>query len=101
MQPMVVRIRFARGPVVDRKRRRDHGIASLVAAFSALLTISAVMSLALGMWRMAADLKLTSSFFIPSGPLSDWRLWFAIAAGLQVASHYVNRIGKSKDTHAS
>lgn len=97
---MVVRIRFARGPAV-RKRNSDEGIANLAQAAAALLTPAAVMALVLGLWRIAADLKLTSSFYIASGPLSDWRFWLAAAVLLQVCSHYLNRYGKSKDSSAS
>jgi hypothetical protein len=98
---MVVRIRFARGPLVNRQRRRDHGMASLAAAAAALLTPAALMALVLGIWRIAADLKLSSSFYIASGPLSDWRFWLAAAVLLQVCSHYLSRYGKSKDKAAS
>jgi hypothetical protein len=98
---MVVRIRFSRGPVVGRKLRGDEGLASLAAALAALLTPAAVMALVLGIWRIAADLKLTSSFYIASGPLSDWRFWFGAAAVLQLCSYFLNRYGKSKDTPAS
>lgn len=98
---MVVRIRFSRGPIINRKHRRDEGLGGLGVAVAAFLTPAAVMALALGMWRLSADLKLTSSFFITSGPLSDWRVWFATAALLQLCSHYLNRISKGKDTPAS
>ncbi len=97
---MVVRIRFARGSAV-RKRSTEEGLANLCVALAALLTPAAVMALVLGIWRISADLKLTSSFYISSGPLSDWRLWFAAAALLQVCSHYLNRFGKRKDPSAS
>lgn len=96
---MVVRIRFARGPAV-RKRNNDEGVANLAQAVAALLTPAAVMALVLGLWRIAADLKLTSSFYIATGPFSDWRFWLATAVLLQVCSHYLSRYGKSKDSSA-
>jgi hypothetical protein len=92
---MVVRIRFARGPRITGKRRKNQRFAAAVAA---LLTPAAVMALALGMWRIAADLNWTSSFYIESGPLSHWQVWFGAAALLQLCSHYLNRYGKNKDT---
>ena len=98
---MVVRIRFSRGPVVNRKWRKDQVLAVLAVAVAAVLTPAAVMALVLGIWRIAAGWKLTSSFFIASGPLSDWRLWLATAAVLQLCSHYLNRFGNGRNTPAS
>ena len=95
---MVVRIRFARGPRVSRKRRKNQRLASAVAA---LLTPASVMALALGMWRIAADLNWTSSFYIESGPLSHWQVWLGAAALLQLCSHYLNRYGKTNDAPSS
>jgi hypothetical protein len=95
---MVVRIRFARGPQVSRKRGKNQRVAVAVAA---LLTPAAVMALALGMWRIAADLSWTSNFYIESGPLSHWQVWLAAAALLQLCSRYLSRYGKSKDPAAS
>ena len=92
--PMVVRIRFARGPRVTREGRKNQRIA---AAAAALLTPAAVMALALGMWRIGADLNVASRFFIEAGPLSHWQVWLAAAALLQLCSHYLSRYGKSKD----
>ncbi|HWC97926.1 MAG TPA: hypothetical protein VG456_14290 [Candidatus Sulfopaludibacter sp.] len=94
---MVVRIRFARGPRVSRKRGKNQRVAVAVAA---LLTPAAVMALALGLWRIAADLSWTSTFYIASGPLSHWQVWLAAAAFLQLCSHRLNRYGKTKETAA-
>lgn len=66
-----------------------------------MLTPAAAMALALGMWRIAADLNWTSSFYIASGPFSHWQVWFGGAALLQLCAHYLNRYGKNKDTAAS
>ena len=98
---MVVRIRFAKGPVVSRKRKPDEVLAGLAMAVAALLTPAALMALVLGIWRIAAGLKLTSSFYSASGPFSDSRLWLGAAALLQLCSYFLNRYGKSKHTPAS
>ena len=95
---MVVRIRFARGPKRNSKGPRNQHIAAAVAA---LLTPASVMALVLGIWRIAADLNWTSSFYIESGPLSHWQFWLGAAAFLQLCSHYLNRYGKRKDTATS
>jgi hypothetical protein len=91
---MVVRIRFARGPRVAKKRGKNQRVAI---AFAALLTPGAVMALALGLWRIAADLSWTSSFYIASGPLSHWQVWLAAAALLQFFARRLNRYGKTLD----
>lgn len=96
--PMVVRIRFARGPLVSRTGRKNQRLAAVVAA---LLTPAAVMALAMGMWRIAADLNWTSGFYVDSGPFSHWQLWLGVAALLQLCSHYLNRYGKRKDAATS
>ena len=70
-------------------------------AVAALLTPASLMALVLGIWRISADLKLTSSFYVASGPFSDWRLWLGAAALLQLCAHFLNRYGKSKHTPAS
>jgi hypothetical protein len=101
MSLMVVRIRFAKGPAVNRKRNADEGLGNLAMALAALLTPASLMALVLAVWRIAAGMKLTSSFYIASGPLSDWRLWLGAAAVLQLCSHFLNRYGKSKHTPAS
>lgn len=94
---MVVRIRFAKGRKVSRKPNPNQHIAAAVAA---LLTPAAAMALVLGIWRITADLNWTSSFFIPSGPLSHWQVWLGAAAVLQLSSHFLNRYGKTKDIPA-
>ena len=95
--PMVVRIRFARGRRVSKKHGKNQRVA---VAFAALLTPAAVMVLALGLWRIAADLGWTSSFFIAVGPLSHWQVWLAFAAFLQYFARRLNRYGKLNDTPA-
>jgi hypothetical protein len=91
---MLVRIRFAKGPQVDKKRRKNQRAALLVGA---LLTPAAAMAAVLGVWRIAADLGWTSSFAIDSGFFSHWQIWMGAAVVLQVCSRMLNRYGKSAD----
>jgi hypothetical protein len=95
---MVVRIRFATGPKIGKQRRKNRRVASAVAA---LLTLPAVMALALAIWRIAADLGWTNSFAIPSGPFSHWQLWLGAAILLQLCAHMLNRYSKHDDTAVS
>jgi hypothetical protein len=99
MKPrMVVRIRFRRGRRAGRSGRKNLRLAGLMAA---LLTPAAVMAMAMGMWRIAAGLNWTSSFYVEQGLFSHWQLWLGAAALLQLCSHILNRHGKSKDAATS
>jgi hypothetical protein len=96
---MVVRIRFAKGPTLGNRRTERRGkIAALAAS---LLTPAAVVASAFAAWRIAADLKFTASFAIPSGFFSHWQVWLAGAVVLQVCSRVLTRYGKRGDTAAS
>lgn len=88
---MLVRIRFGRGPRVERKRGKNRRVALAVGA---LLTPGAVMASVLGTWRLAADLKLTGDFAIASGLFSHWQVWFVSAALMALCSRTLNRYGK-------
>ncbi|HVN05983.1 MAG TPA: hypothetical protein VMT86_16290 [Bryobacteraceae bacterium] len=91
---MVVRIRFGKGPKVERKRRKNRRVAM---AFASFLTPAAVMAAALGTWRLAADPHWTSNFAIRTGLFSHWQVWFASAALLQTGAYFLNRYGRADD----
>jgi ABC-type nitrate/sulfonate/bicarbonate transport system permease component len=95
---MVIRIRFGAGPKVAKGRRKNRRAAQVLAA---ALTPLAAMALALGCWRIAADLGWTSSFVIPSGLFSHWQVWLGAAAVTQLCSRILNRYGKDGDAQAS
>jgi len=95
---MRVRIRFSRGARVGRKRRKNRRLAL---AASALLTPATVMAGILGLWRIAADLKWTNTFAIPSGLFSHWQVWIGTAALLHFCSRGLHHYGKSADAPAS
>jgi hypothetical protein len=87
---MVVRIRFGRGPKTGKQYRKNRQVAL---AFAALLTPIAVLSSALAIWRIAADMNWTNSFAIPSGLFSHWQVWLGAAIFLQLCSRLLNRYG--------
>ncbi len=87
---MVVRIRFGRGPVVQRKEGKNRHAAL---AAGALLTPAAVMSSVLGIWGLAAELRLANAFAIATGFFSHWQVWLVTAAALQLVSWMLNRYG--------
>lgn len=80
---------------MERGRRKNRRIALATAA---LLTPGALMASALGLWRLAADLKWTTTFAIPNGLFSHWQVWMAAAGLLQLCSRILNRYGRGLDT---
>lgn len=89
---MVVRIRFGRGARIGSGRGRNRRLALAVAS---LLTPSALMALVLGLWRIAADLRLASDFAISRGFFSHFQVWIAAAVLLQACSLLLNRYGRA------
>ena len=95
---MVVRIRFAKGPTLKKKRTQNRKLAILGGA---LLTPAALVASMLAVWRIAADLKVTNSFAIPSGLFSHWQVWLGAAIALQLCSRVLNRYGRGGDAATS
>jgi hypothetical protein len=87
---MRVRIRLGRGPKIVRNRSERR----LALVFAALLTPLAAVACVFGLWRIAADLRWTNSFAIPSGFFSHWQAWLGMAVLLELCSHLLNRYGK-------
>ena len=92
---MVVRIRFGKGPKVERKQKKNRRVAM---ALSALLTPGALMAFVLAFWRLAADLKWAGAFAIPSGLFSHWQVWMGSAVLLQFCSHVLSRYARDEKT---
>jgi hypothetical protein len=95
---MIVRIRFGSGVKVGRQQRKNRRLAL---AMGALLAPVAVMASALGVWRLAADLKITSDFAIASGLFSHWQVWIASAVVVAVVARLLNRYGHGDDRATS
>lgn len=49
----------------------------------ALVTPTALVVLALGLWRLSADVGWTETFPISAGFFSHWQVWIALAIGLK------------------
>ena len=94
---MLVRIRFGKGPKVERKRRKNRRVAL---AFATFLTPAAVMAAALGVWRLAEDPHWASDFAIRKGLFSHWQVWLAFAVLLQTGASLLNRYGRADDRTA-
>ena len=95
---MVVRIRLGKRPTPAAKRARNLRLAQGIAV---LLNPAALMALALGIWDVGADLKLTSAFVIASGWLSHWAVWIGAAVLLEFCSFALNRYGQSRASASS
>jgi hypothetical protein len=52
----------------------------------ALLTPAALVALAMGLWRVSADLDWAGAFPIPGGFFSHWQVWIALSVGLKMLS---------------
>ena len=95
---MVVRIRFRKGPRLQRARHETRRVALTLGS---LLTPAALLAAVLAFWRIAADLNWAGSFAISSGLFSHWQTWLGGAALLQLCAHVLNRYGKSGPKPAS
>jgi hypothetical protein len=95
---MIVRIRFGRGTKVGKQTRRTRRFA---AGLAGLLTPAAVLTGALALWGIAADMNWTGSFAISTGFFSHWQVWLGAALALQLCAHLLNRYAKSGETAAS
>jgi hypothetical protein len=52
----------------------------------ALLTPSALAALAMGLWRVSADLDWAGAFPITAGFFSHWQVWIALSIALKILS---------------
>jgi hypothetical protein len=66
-------------------------------AASVFLTPLAVLALALGIWRLIADLGWAEQFAIENGIFSHWQVWIAIAISLKIAAGIVERPSKTAE----
>ncbi|MGE5570297.1 MAG: hypothetical protein ACM3S5_14770 [Rhodospirillales bacterium] len=89
---MRTKIRVRVGPALRRSLDCSRQLAAVAAA---LLTPAALMALALGIWRLASDLKIAGEFAISGGLFSHWQVWVALAGLLQACASILNRYGRS------
>lgn len=93
---MVVRIRFGRGPRVERRKGKNSKVAWLAAG---LLTLGSVNCLILGLWRLGVDFGWTGDFPFPASSfLSHWQVWLLAALLIEWGAWRLNRYGKPKTT---
>jgi hypothetical protein len=95
---MIVRIRFGRAARVKHRPGTNKRAAL---ALASLLIPVAVMASVLGVWRLAADLRIASDFAIANGLFSHWQVWIATGLVLAFLAHLLNRYGRGDDTATS
>jgi hypothetical protein len=61
------------------------------------MTPLSLMAWALGIWRLAAGMKLTGEFAITEGLFSHWQVWFAVAILVQFAAFLLARLANPRD----
>jgi len=88
---MIVRIRFRRGPRVERRKGKNSRIAWVAAG---LLTLGSVSCLCLGLWRLGVDFGWAAEFVFPDVSFfSHWQVWLVASLLIQMASWKLNRYG--------
>jgi hypothetical protein len=92
---MVVKIRFARGTIVTRRKGKNSWAAILAAS---LLTLVSISFASLGLWRLGTDLNWAGEFVFPDGFLSHWQVWIGAAIGIQYACWRLTRYAKAART---
>jgi hypothetical protein len=96
---MVVRIRFRRGPRVERRKGKNSRLAWVAAG---LLTLGSVSCLALGLWRLGVDFGWAAEFVFPDDSfLSHWQVWLVVSLLIQIVAWRLNRYGTPKEVPAS
>lgn len=94
---MVVKVRFARGPVVTRRKGKNSRIATLAAS---LLTLVSISCASLGAWRVGTDLDWAGGFVFSEGFLSHWQVWIGAAVAIQYGSWRLTRYAGAADQTA-
>ena len=60
--------------------------ANAAALIVALMTPAAMIALALGLWRLTADLGWTGEFVVSDGFFSHWQVWILLAMVMKRAA---------------
>jgi hypothetical protein len=85
---MVVKVRFARGRMVSRRKGKNSRIATLAAS---LLTMASLSCASLGLWRVGTDLDWAGGFVFSQGFLSHWQVWIGAAVAIQYVAWRLTR----------
>lgn len=88
---MVVKIRFARGPFVTRRKGKNSRIALLGGS---ILTLGSICLSSLGIWRLCQDLDIAEDFIFQDGFLSHWQVWIGSAVAMQYGCWRLTKYAK-------
>lgn len=96
---MVVRMRFARGPLVHKGKAKN---LRTLQAIGILLTPVSIACILMGVWQVSADLGWAQAFAITEGIFSHGQVWIAMGAAVQaLAWHLGRRGGETADDEVS
>jgi hypothetical protein len=85
---MVVRIRLGQARLLAGRRGENSRMAVTAASF---MSLAAVSSGALGLWRLGMDLNWAGDFAFKAGFLSHWQVWIGTAAAIQYGAWRLNQ----------
>jgi hypothetical protein len=92
IRSMVVKIRFANGPVVSRRGGKNGRLATLAAS---VLTMVSISCASLAIWRLGTDLEWAGDFVFPNGFLSHWQVWLGAAIAVQYLGWRLSRYAQT------
>ena len=72
-------------------------VQELASIGATLLSPASALSMAMAVWRLGQDLGFARNFFLTTGPLSHWQVWFGISACLLATGYWLNRRAQSTD----
>jgi len=87
---MKVRIHLGNGRKRQPTSRKNTRVAL---AMAALLRPASLMAFALGLWRVASDMRLAGEFPIQEGVFSHWQVWIAAGFASEICAFLLNRYG--------
>ena len=87
---MKVRIHLGSGV---RRQSTNRKNMRLALAFAALLRQASLMAFALGLWRVASDMRITGEFPFQDGVFSHWQVWIAAGFAIEAFAFVLNRYG--------
>jgi putative Mn2+ efflux pump MntP len=83
-------------------RRTATASAEAADVLVALVIPASLIAMALGLWRLTADVGWTQTFPISTGFFSHWQVWIALAIALKFgASALLTKVRAEHESHAA
>jgi hypothetical protein len=80
-----------RPEVPEKKKSEELTPAELVQGLTHILNPASAFMLALGLWRIGADLGFASAFAMSEGPFAHWQTWMVIAGAMQAGVYLLRK----------